>query len=99
MLIILTVRPVTAPGKAVGNKKLVTQVAGTELMWEITFPVGIRLGAGRGDPDARARSREAVCISGSVGSVFCTTGGFIYIGNIRIEEGIDVNSHSEGVAG
>ncbi len=99
MLIILTVCPVAAPGKAVGDKKLVTQIAGTQLMWEIAFPVGIRFGAGRGDPDARVRSRKVACSIGSIGSGFYGVSSFLYISNIWIKEGIDINSHSEGMAG
>ncbi len=79
MLIIFAVRPVAAPDKAMGDKELITEIAGTELMREITFPVGIRFRAGRGDPDI-------------IRTVF-------YIGNVWIEEGVNVNCHSECMPG
>lgn len=89
MLVILAVRPIAAPGKAMGDKEFITEIAWTEFVWKITFPVGVGFRAGRGDPDAHAGgSVEVVCI--------CI---FIDISYIGIKEGIDVNSHSIGMAG
>lgn len=89
MLVILTVRPVASPGKTMGDKEFITEIAGTDLMRKITFPVGVGFRAGWGDPDAHAGgARETVCI--------CI---FIDISYIWIEEGIDINSHSESMAG
>lgn len=112
MLIILTVCPVAAPGKAVGHKELIAEVAGTKFMWKIAFPVGVGFRAGWRDPDAHAGgSVEAVCIAGIVGrgvvrissAIACYVGRiiciFIDISYIGIKEGIDINSHTKGMAG
>lgn len=104
MLIIFTVRPVAAPGKSMGDKEFVTEIAGTEFMWKITIPVGICFGTGWRNPDLHvAVRRGAWRIDKRIGSGVLRSIGissiFPDIGDIGVKEGVDVNCHSERVAG